>query len=73
MTGIELAAFIIGVVVPTIFKIVDFVIDRFFPNSKADDITEVMKPFIELADNVQDTETEVQIEGLINDADSSFG
>ena len=27
MTGIELAAFIIGVVVPTIFKIVDFVID----------------------------------------------
>ena len=67
MTGIEIAAFIIGVVVPTVFKIADFVIDKFFPNSKADDITDVMEPFIAAADTIQDSDVEVQVEGVIAD------
>lgn len=73
MTGIEIAVFIIGVVIPTVFKIVDFVIDRFFPNTKADNITEVMAPFIETIDKVENSNIEVEIEGAIDTAEGIIG
>lgn len=73
MTGIEIAVFIIGVVVPTVFKIIDFVIDRFFPNTKADNITDVMAPFIETIDKVEDSNIEVEIEGAIETAEGIIG
>lgn len=73
MTGIEIAVFIIGVVVPTVFKIVDFVIDRFFPNTKADNITDVMAPFIETIDKVEDSNIEVEVEGAIETTEGIIG
>lgn len=73
MTGIEIAVFIIGVVVPTVFKIIDFVIDRFFPNTKADNITDVMAPFIETIDKVEDSNIEVEVEGAIETAEGIIG
>lgn len=71
MTGIEIAVFIIGVVVPTVFKIIDFVIDRFFPNTKADNITDVMAPFIETIDKVEDSN--IEVEGAIETAEGIIG
>lgn len=73
MTGIEILVFVVGVVVPTVFKIVDFAIDRFFPNTKADDITDVMAPFIETIDKVKDSNIEIEVEGAIEDAEGILG
>ncbi|MDP5110048.1 MAG: hypothetical protein NWP47_01515 [Rickettsiaceae bacterium] len=73
MTGIEIVVFVIGVVIPTVFKIVDFVIDRFFPNTKADNITDVMAPFIETIDNAKDSNIEVEVEGAIETAEGIIG
>lgn len=73
MTGIEIATFVIGVVIPSIFKVVDFIIDKFFPNTQADDITDVMQPFIAAADTLQKSEVETQIEGAITEIEEVTG
>lgn len=73
MTGVEIIVFIVGVVVPTVFKIADFVIDRFFPNTKADDITDAMAPFIEAADDLQDTDIEIEVEGAMDQVEEIIG
>jgi len=72
MTGFEIAVFICGVVVPIAFKIANMVIDRYFPKSKADDITDVMAPFIDALDKVKDTNTETKIDKIIERIDKEI-
>ena len=73
MTGVEIATFIIGVVIPSIFKVVGFIIDKFFPNTQADDITNAMEPFIAAADTLQKSDVETHIEGAITEIEEIAG
>lgn len=60
----ELALLIVGVAVPIVFKIVDFTIDKFFPNSTADNITDVIEPFVNMMDTVQEHPAEKAVTGV---------